>query len=108
MMRVGSGRGWGLFFCANRRQAAGIRQCPIARAVFGLLMRVRRRLREMMRMLPMALPAENNRPGEKPQRNQEKSAKINKDLSNVGSGGNQFSYGIVPVHAGKKNWSNHN
>ena len=42
----------------------------------------------MMRMTPVALSAENNRTGEKPQRNQKKSAEINKGLRNAGAGGN--------------------
>jgi hypothetical protein len=40
----------------------------------------------VMRMPPAVLRAKN-RPGENRQRHQEKSAEINKDLSNSGSGG---------------------
>lgn len=36
MMRSRSGRGWGLFFGANRRQAAGFRQGWIPREILGL------------------------------------------------------------------------
>jgi hypothetical protein len=36
IMRSKSGRGWRLFFGANRRQAAGFRQCWIALEMLGL------------------------------------------------------------------------
>jgi hypothetical protein len=35
-MRSKSGRGWRLFFGANRRQAASFRQCWMAREMLGL------------------------------------------------------------------------
>jgi hypothetical protein len=65
----------------------------------------------MMQMPSVALPAKNNRPGEKPQPNQEKSAEINKGLSNAGSGGNQRAKRILLIHpecTGQKTWSHHN
>ncbi len=48
--------------------------------------------------MPAALSAKNNRPREKPQPNQEKSAEINEGLSNAGSGGNQCPKRILLIH----------
>jgi len=44
-----------------------------------------------------ALPAKNHRPNEGYQRNQQKSAKIDQDFRNSGSGGNQFPERIPPI-----------
>jgi hypothetical protein len=52
----------------------------------------------MMQMPSAAMPVKNNRPGENPQSNQEKSAEINKGLSNAGSGGNQRPKRILLIH----------
>ena len=88
-MRSKSGRGWRLFFGAKWRQAAGFRQCWIAREILGLPLVFWRRLQTIMMRMPLAMLRAKNRPGKNRQRHQEKSAKINKDLSNGGSGGNQ-------------------
>jgi hypothetical protein len=61
-------------------------------------------------MSPAVLRAKN-RPGEKRHRDQEKSAEINKDLGNGGSGGDQRPERILridTVYPGQKTWSDHN
>ena len=84
-----SGRGLRLFFGANRRQAAGVRQGWLARESHRLpVVSCHRFVPVMMRMPPVARPVENNRPGEKPQCNQKKSTEINQGLRNAGAGGN--------------------
>jgi hypothetical protein len=63
-----------------------------------------------MQMPSVPLPAENNRPDKKSQPHQKKSAEINKDLSETGSGGKQRPKRILLIHpegAGQKTCSNH-
>src|SRR5664280_597096 len=65
----------------------------------------------MMQMPSAAMPVKNNRPGEKPQCNQEKSAEINQGLRNAGTGGYQRPKRILFIHpecTGQKTCSNHN
>ena len=47
--------------------------------------RIWRRLQTIMMRMPLAMLRAKNRPGENRQRHQEKSTKINKDLSSGGS-----------------------
>ena len=114
-MRSKSGLGWRLFG-ANRRQATGFRQCWIAREILGLPLvfaaraqerffamgifgdRIWRRLQTIMMRMPLAMLRAKNRPDENPWRNHEKSAEINKGLSNAGSGGNQRPNRILLIY----------
>ena len=98
-------------FGANRRQAAGFRQCPAAREVSRWLTVFCCRLRSMTCVSPVALPAKNYRPAKKNQSCQEKRAKINQGLTNTGTGRNQRPKRIVFADAERacqKNWSCHN
>ncbi|MGO8838846.1 MAG: hypothetical protein ACLQAH_06915 [Limisphaerales bacterium] len=53
----------------------------------------------VMRMPPVVLPAKSDRPDESRQRDYEKSAEINKDLRNGGSGWNQSPKRILFTNA---------